>query len=94
MSDKCLELQSKSGKCSDDFYRALEHYTTQKRTSRQSINAGKRCGSLGRIYGDSLDELLACLRAGENSEAAQQTIDRTIERKRLLVRDIALIPSA
>lgn len=94
MSDTCLELQTKSGKCSDDFYRALEHFTARKRTSRQSVTAGKRCGSLARIYGDSLDELLACLRAGEDSEAAQQRIDQTLESKRRLVRDIALIPSA
>jgi hypothetical protein len=94
MTDRCLELQSKSGKCSDDFYRALKDYTTQKRTSRQSMNAGRRCGSLARIYEDSLDQLLACLREDENSEAAQQKIDQTLECKRLLVKDIALIPSA
>jgi len=94
MTDRYVELLSKSGKCSDDFYRALKHYTTQKRTSRQSVNAGKRCGSLARIYDDSLDELLACLRADEDSEGAQQKIDKTLERKRLLVKDIELIPSA
>jgi hypothetical protein len=93
MSERCLELQSRSGKCSEDFYRALKDYTTGKRTSRQSINAVKRCGSLARIYSDSLDELLVCLRANEDSEAAQQKIDRALESKRLLVKDIELIPS-
>jgi hypothetical protein len=94
MSDKCLELQTKSVKCSDDFYRALEHYTDRKRTSRQNVTAGKRCGSLARIYGDSLDELLACLRADPDSDAAQAQIDQTLESKTRLAKDIALIPSA
>ena len=93
MSDKCLELQTKSGKCSDDFYRALENYTARKRTSRQNVTAGKRCGSLARIYGDSLDELLACLRADPDSDAARAAIDQTLESKTRLAKDIALIPS-
>ena len=94
MSDTCLELQTKSSKCSDDFYRALENYTARKRTSRQNVTAGSRCNSLARIYGDSLDELLACLRADEPSEAAQAAIDQIIENKTRLAKDIALISSA
>jgi hypothetical protein len=94
MSDKCLELQIKSGKCSDDFYRTLKLCTTEKRTSRQIITAGKQCSSLASIYDNSLDKLLACLRMDEQSESEQKRIEETLEYRRLLMNDIELIPLA
>ena len=87
----CIELQEKSGRHGDDFYRCLKTLRKHVGNSRQSKKAADRCKILAGIYDRSLDEFLVSLKEQQPSNSVAAEIAKALEFKRALNAETELI---
>ena len=86
-----MDLQRRSRKRGDDFYRFFNLWTKHSGNELQARNVADRCRSLAAIYHGCLAEFLICLKEQEPSELIDREIDRVLELKRLLAEKTKLL---